>query len=416
MRSDRPRSSLFGVLVGCSFAVGILATPLPLIGTSTRLSLVLNLAILSIRMTKGRTLKMPRGTAQMAAASVTLFVFYAVALIMFGGVLWQAVSWLFLGLVGITFAILASELSAGAARNFLRTCTAFGALYLTYCCILLYGYDGGLQSWARVRFIFNEAVPTGLNRTLTSGFVFAAVSVAALRSLSHGRWSWDILLPMTTIILFVGLSVLSGSRQATLTFVTFLLTYFAFGARLRTKIVLLTILAAVFIMLSLEPEYWLTLIADKDFSRVAERFTGFLTLGTTTASDDVRYFATQEAIGASLENGGLGIGPGNFLLMRGIAPENSYLELLTDIGIIPATAVVPILALFFFFSLYGGKMRPSSYSAFRACIVILAIIGAQFNELIRDSVFWSLWGVALTFPLIHNTSSTRRGYAKLGPL
>lgn len=384
--------------------MGILASPIPIFGTTTRLSILLSLSIFCALQSSKPRAALKRRSIYLLFAACILFFVYCISFFVFGGALWQVISWVFLGLLGFTFSENASSFSEEDNSDALSATIAFGFLYSLYCLILIFSANHGFENIARIRYTFNDAVPTGINRSLASMFVFSSLSVYYIFYSKYFKLI-SLIAPVSSIVIFSSLVALSGSRQAALMFLTFVSGFYFFALHSRGKVLITTTIVGAVAVAIYTSDSWSKDIDASGAVRTLNRFSAYFYTSSLTDSDSVRLNSTHEAIDASQENFGFGIGPGNFLELRGMAPENAFLEILTDIGLIPSLLVFPLIFGLFWLSIFGTPQE-TGFSPIRAVVLIIGIVGAQFNELIRDPIFWSLWGWSLNHPLAKLPRST----------
>lgn len=393
------------VLIAISLLFSILAYPIygPL--TMTRASLLINVFLIAL-ISLG-----PLQSVRMYALvpfliGATVFIYASSFFFVIGGQLWSVISWLFLGALSSSFAILFHWCGLRDRVRVLSylsilcggTLTIFGALYFL---------DGGVFGINyRSRVMLNLLFPNGINRTLTGIFTIVALAIAAFFFIESSRFKRSLRAVFVgfNLIVFLFFAFASGSRQNLLAFAIFIVLIGVVHLKmLSVKRIAIISMFGVTLLFSIRI-IGLRFVEQSDLRWLSRRYVDFFVSGELTTGDEIRLSIFEAAIQAGQSNRGFGIGPGNFPSWSGFPAESAYLQVISDFGVIGALLFFSAFFLVITFSILMSRNKIGAIgNTMRVLLVCLVFVSFNFNELLQDSIFWAVFGVVL--------GSSRGGYS-----
>jgi len=387
----------WAMLMGLTFFLSVPAMPIGMGLTTSRVAIVLLffLALFKISRNNGR---IPFTTLIPISAASVAFLAYTISMIVNGGSWWFLFSWLPLGLLSSLIAICIADLGRQNTKFFVGT-IAFLSILLCVLIMIVIARNGVLFSSGRLmRHFLNDQMPVGLNRFINSFVIYAGISMGALYfRIAKGKlWSTVFIVP---VLFSIYLSFSGGSRQNFLALIVFLLFFILITVNIRRasswfssyirRIIIIVFICIAGVLGAIHLG-WL----EQDW--IARRFFPLLIEGEMSSSDQTRLNIASVAIEASLNRGGLGIGPGQFVESVGNYPHNGYFGFLAESGLLFGG---PALIFIFAMVLVSWVKRKQLHHPLNeiAWVVFLtvALFMVNLNDLFKEPAFWTTLGLAI---------------------
>lgn len=381
-----------------AFVCGVMASPLFGGITTNQISLAICfIAIVGSLGSGERTLN--RGIFTPLIPAVVAATFSVVSYVIGGGEFWAILSWILLGVLAVCIAYVSGKLRS--RQEFARL---YAVMALSGFFILLYiatdaYFSGVLFGGYRLRAWVDQEIAVGLSKMMNGLTVIACISYVAWSS----RLITGVFSRFFAVAMYFGLvlfAVLAGSRQTLLALFLALLcgVYYSRGRRVALKLIYGSLVgAACYGMLYLGLSQGVI-----ESTWLEERLVSTTLSGNVTSGDQERLYLLIAGLKMSVSNAGLGVGPDNFYHLVGRFPHNGYLGLYAELGVVGATMTLLTLGLV----LWRSKGARSLYVApVTATFAILSLVMMNFNDLLRDPVFWTTFGLLVGI----NISANREG-------
>lgn len=319
------------------------------------------------------------------------------------------VNWILIAFTIIVSGIILTDFDFEQYHTMYKTIIVL-ATFTTLYTVLWVGGNLGLETGSALRWFMHNNISVGLNRYMTGLFSLNAIPLAIAIGVQRASRSLR-LISICSVLAFLILTLLSGSRQTLLITLFYLLvliiqfismsSYRAILYDIGKVIISIVLIVAVFYYLS-------------DSMNMLEWFEQRFILRTQhqmfSEVEESRKMVAMTALSYAWEKPFFGIGPGVFPKIYGMYPHNGYLSLLLDFGIV-ALAIAAFGVMAAFTTVIFTAWRPcqerittSRESNMHLVMISLAIafvgVGVMFNDLFQESVLW------LVFTLM--SVSTRR--------
>ena len=391
-------NNLWVVLFGTTMCLSITSLPLGMGLTTNRVAFLLIFTLTTIKFFySGYRFSILVFTPLLA--SVIAFFSSYISYSINDGNLWPVISWLPIGVLGTLIAFCSVKLKDDDLKYF--TAALLISIFLLILFTLLEMKKSGIlfSSAFQIRRWYSSGIESDANRYMNIMFYNVTVCLIALyaRIFKTLLFKFFILFSMLIALYMI---VMQGSRQNLIAifFSLFLFYLIIIDKRSFYSSSLYHIKRFLFITTPIISSLFLAVKYNFiDAEWLKKRFLSFLIEQSLSSSDESRINTALHAFNCSFSNGGLGIGPGNYMLTdTSIGAHNGYLLFLAENGIIFGGIALFFMLLIIIILLIKCKANHNYLSALSWSIFLtIMILLTNLKDLFREPIFWATYGLSI---------------------